>query len=444
MTSGVRAFRPAISIAEQQMAPKAVDSTTLLSVWLVLLFLLSSRLVVPGLGGIGQPATLLALFSGVWWVSVRFVPQLYRAQSFNPVRIMLFAYFLYFLLSFAIGAARPLTDLEKSGSARALIMLVALLSIALLVLDGAVNIDRLTRLLRRLTSVGALFALYGILQGYFGDTYLFAPPGLVWNQDVVPTLLTRGVFLRPSATGGHPIEYAAVVGALLPLALHFVFHPKSSRDRVLAVAETVILAYALPVSLSRTAIVCAATGLIVLAFGWDWRRRMNVILTSLVSLPLFVSVQPDLVSYTFELFRNVDDDASIMSRIDRVPRILGLIRERPWFGRGHGTYSVEEYFLIDNQLWVTVISSGIIGLLLVLALPVVAILVVVRQPDRLVALTPEVRHLGWAVAASITALMVSTVTFTAFSYHILTFALFLLIGSAGAFYRLTRHAAAPV
>jgi O-antigen ligase len=416
---------------------KPINARAFLVIWLLALYALSARLHLPGMGSIAQPATLIALAAGMWWAAARVVPQLGLDLGFQPVRTALFIYSGYLVLSFGVGSARPLTELEQSGSLRALITLVALVSVALLAADGIADLDELTRLLRFLPTIGSLFALYGFVQAVTGEAYLLSPPGLVWNLDGVPGLLERGGFIRPGATAMHAIEYSVVVASLLPLALHFSFYPSSTRDRLRAIAELAILVLAIPVSLSRTAVVCAVGGLLVLGSAWSWRRRLHVLVAGLLSLPILATVVPSLFGFMVELFVGARSDPSVTSRLDRVPRIMEVIRERPWLGWGHGTYSVEDFFLIDNQLWVTVISSGVVGLMITLALPLAAILAA-AWPSSLLESDPSVRHMGRAIAASIAAFMISTATFTAFTYRILTFTLFLLIGCAGAFYRLTR------
>lgn len=433
-----RARRLAPAPPAPWQSARTFDVAAYLTIWLVALYALSARLHVPGVGSIGQPATLLALAAGAWWLVARVVPEFGLDQRFNPVRTALFVYAGYMLLSFGVGAARPLTALEQSGSLRALITLVAVVSIALLAADGISDLDRLTQLLRRLTTIGALFALYGIVQSSVGEALMLAPPGLVWNEEAVPELLERGGFVRPFATAMHPIEYAVIVGSLLPLALHFALYPASPKDRARAIAELSMLVLAMPVSLSRTAIVCAVGALGVLAFGWGWRRRINALIVGLLGVPIIAAIVPGLFGFMVELFTGADSDPSVTARIDRIPRIMALIRERPWLGWGHGTYSVEDFFLIDNQLWVTLISAGFVGLFVVLALPLVAGVAAVWPSERLEQADVAVQHLGRAIAAGIAGIMISTVTFTAFSYRILLFTLFLLIGCAGAFHRLTR------
>lgn len=414
------------------------DAAWFFSIWLVLLYSLHARLVLPGLGSVGSPAALLALGAGLWWLTGRLMPSSGLDQDAQPVRTALFVYTGYLVASYGVGATRSLTALEQSGSSRAQILLFAYVSVALLAMDGVRDLERLRTLLRRLTTIGALFAAYGILQSILGEAHLFAPPGLTWNQEIEADVLERGGFARPIASAMHPIEFAVLVGSLLPLAIHFVLHPRTRIDRYRAWAELSLLVLAVPVSLSRSAVVCAAVAILVLAFGWTWRRRVLALLTGLIIVPIVASLVPAVFSFMVDLFTGADTDPSVQDRIERIPAIMALIRERPWFGWGYGTYSVEDFFLIDNQLWVTLIATGILGLAVTLLLPAVAGVAAIWHARAIDGPAQDVADLGRSIAASIAGLMASTITFTAFSYRTLSFTLFLLIGCAGAHWRLTR------
>lgn len=414
-----------------------LDVTWLLTGWLVLLYAIHARLVIPGLGSLGHASILVALMGGLWWLAGRLVPDLGLDRGLQPIRAALYLHSGYLIASYGVGATRTLTELERSSSSRQQILLVAFTSIALLAADGISDLPRLRTLLRRLTTIGALFAGYGIVQVLMGEALLLVPPGLEWNEAIEADVLERGGFLRPIAAAMHPIEYAVIVSSLLPLAIHFVLHPRSRGDRVRAIVELSLLIMAMPFSLSRTAIVCAAVVLIVLGLGWSWRRRAIALAIGLAIVPLVAALVPAIFQFMVDLFTGADTDPSVQDRIDRIPAIMAVIRERPWFGWGYGTYSVEDFFLIDNQLWVTIISTGIVGLIVTLALPAVAVMAALwhRPHDDP---SGEWSHLGRAIAACIAGFTASTVTFTAFSYRTLTFTLFLLIGCAGAFWRLTR------
>jgi hypothetical protein len=412
------------------------DVTFCLTAWLLLLYGINAGMVVPVLGAIGQPATLVALGALCWWIGARMLPTLGLDQSLQPIQIALYVYVTYMLASYGSAGLRMLTGIEGSNSTRAIITLFALFGIAALVCDGVHDKERLRTLLRRLTTFGAVFAAMGILQATTGESLLWVPPGLEWNAGLVETVGERGGLNRPRGTARHPIEFSVVVASLLPLAIHFTRHARSGRERIRGFVEASLLLVAVPLSLSRTAVVCLVAALLVMGLGWTWRQRANAIALAVIGLPLVAGLVPGAYQVMIGLFRDTQTDASIQARLDRVPVIMGMIQERPWFGMGYGTFNGTDHFVVDNQLWVTTISTGLVGLVLTVALFLVGALTataIQRRP----AATVEDGYLGWAIAGGIAGMTISLATFDAFFYRILTFSLFLLLGCAGALWRIT-------
>jgi hypothetical protein len=428
--------RPASVTTPPRGSGLRTDVTACLTAWLLLLYGINAGMVVPVLGAIGQPATLAALGAFFWWVSARTLPTLGLDRDLQPIRIALYVYVTYLLASYGSAGMRTLTEIEASNSTRAVITLFALFGIAAIACDGIHDKERLRRLLRRLTTFGAVFAALGIVQATTGESFLWVPPGLEWNAGLVETVGERGGLNRPRGTARHPIEYSVVVASLLPLAIHFAWHARSGRDRTRGLIESSLLLVAVPLSLSRTAVVCLAAALLVMGLGWTWRQRANAIALAVMGIPLVAGLVPGAYQVMIGLFRDSETDASIQARLDRVPTIMGMIQERPWFGMGYGTFNGTDHFVVDNQLWVTTISTGLVGLVLTVGLFVVGALTataVQRRP----AATVEDGYLGWAIAGGIAGMTISLATFDAFFYRILTFSLFLLLGCAGALWRLT-------
>jgi O-antigen ligase len=113
---------------------------------------------------------------------------------------------------------------------------------------------------------------------------------------------------------------------------------------------------------------------------------------------------------------------------------MELVSEYPLFGRGYGTFTIDDGFLLDNQIHALMITMGLVGVAaLVLFIGfVVAVAWRTRQGA-----PPEQSIAGAALAATIVGLMVSTYTFDSFYYQILTNLLYLSIGMVGALWRVT-------
>jgi O-antigen ligase len=429
-----RGLADALTGSDSSVRPRPrFDVTAYLTVWLVLLFAISAQQVVPGIGALGSPAMLLALTTPLLWLAGWMLPDAGMSRGRHPVRPMLLAYLFYLMFSFSVAMRRPLTELEASGALRSLLISCALIGIALLIADGAASRQRLDVLLRRLAVAAAFISLLGVVQFLTGVGVNIRIPGLTWNF-LPGGVGSRSIFNRPSATALHPIEFSVITASLLPLAIHYALYDTTRRRRRNMATAAGLIALATPLAISRSGILSLLVGLSLLALGWRWRRRLNGALIALAAVPLLWAVIPGLVGTFVSLFGNADHDPSIQARLDRRPRIMALIRERPWFGLGHGTWSVEDYFLIDNEVYVTTLELGLVGLMVTAAVMLTAVfscVIVAHLPDA----SERESHLALAIAACIAAFVISLTTFDAFHYRILTGSLFLLIGASGALWR---------
>ena len=413
------------------------DAVAYLTVWLVLLYTISANQVFGPLGALGPPAFLASAGATFLWAANRFLID-DSPRGVQPLRLVLLAWCWYQLATVVRAyATRPLSVLELSGSVREALTVVLLTGVALLVIDDVRSIGRLETLLRRLVWAGAFLATHGILQFATGSGLELRIPGLSLNTESA-LVGERGIFNRPAATTLHPIEFSVVLAALFPLALHFAIEgERGSRQRKFAIAATVLIGLGIPLSISRSGIVAVVAGLAVLALGWDWRRRAQLAVVGLLVVPVLWLSIPGLVGTFASLFGDAQYDPSVTARIQRIPVIMAFIREHAWFGFGAGTFSVEEYLLVDNEFWVSSIATGFVGIFLTLFLHLTA--GVASATSRFhVRATRQTAELGMAIAAAIAALTASMFTFDAFFYKILRGTLFLLIGASGALWRLTR------
>lgn len=426
-----------VAPATVEIAAPLWDATGYLTAWLVLLFVIPANQVVGPLGAIGTPALILAGGALVLWLAGRAMPSA-PSIGIQPLRIAVFVYVWYVLATVAFANTRPLAPLEQSSSSREVITVLFMAGISLAVMDNVPTLERLETLLRRLAWSSGFLALIGVVQSVFGSRLILRVPGLSINQ-FTGEIATRSIFNRPYGTALHPIEFGVMVGALLPLALYFALESEPrTRRRHMAVASVGIIALAVPLSISRSAILAVLGSMAVMMLGWSPRRRAQGLVLGLMALPVLWLTIPGLLGTFRGLFTSFDTDPSVVNRLDRVPRILALIREYPVFGRGAGTFSVESYFLVDNEFWVSTIEIGIVGICLLAAFLLLACVTATTSRHHPGA-TPSTAHMGFAIAAGIAGIAVSLWTFDAFFFHILRGTLFLLIGAAGALWRLTRQ-----
>jgi O-antigen ligase len=191
---------------------------------------------------------------------------------------------------------------------------------------------------------------------------------------------------------------------------------------------------AIPLSVARTGVLALVVALLVTAIAWSWRERFVGLVVAGVGAIGLGLVVPGLIGTFRWLLFGASNDPSVTARINRVPRVMELVGEKPWLGWGVGTFSPDEDFLLDNQFFGTLIETGVVGLLVVIALIVTGLwlcfLTFRHSQDR------NTRYLSTAVMAGIAVLPTVMYLFDAFFYSILMSVSFLLIGTAGALWRI--------
>lgn len=420
-----------------------IDATTILTVYLGLLWFIPSPMVVGTLGSAGSPANLfgIGIFLCWAWFTVRRSDR--TDGRLQPVRTAMVALLVVMLVAYAHAMAGPLPSDEISVADSGLLRLVGLAGVVLLAADGITGIGRHLIILRRLAFAAGLVALLGLAQYVSGDLFVdrIRLPGLT-EGTATWTLGTRSGFSRPSGTSMSPIEYGVVLGMTLPLVI--VCASVRSRFRWLYRAMLVAMIASIFFSMSRSAYLCALAGTVVLALSWDLRRRLRALaFLTVVSAAMYVTV-PGLLGSIQGLFSNADEDPSIASRTGSYEIAGEFISGSPVIGKGFGTF-LPKYWILDNAYLGVTIEAGIVGLLALLAL-IVAGLVSARQARQALAAGDEqgeeqVQY-AQALVASVAAGACGLAFFDAFAFPQTAGCFFLLIGLAGAMRRLTRERAA--
>lgn len=412
------------------------DAATVVGVALLLAYVLPARLVLVGLGAAGRPALVLGAAMLAWWLVARLVPGMFVA-GFNPLRVAVAAYVLTFMMSVLVGFARDMPVLEVSGADRSLLRTAGLIGLTLVVCDGVRTRQRLDALLRTYLGAATFMAAVGSLQFLFD--FDLAPrlqfPGLTQNGDIIG-IAGRGVEIsRVAGTAGHYIEFGVLLTLAVPIALHFAFHSHTQGRRNYYRGLSAFLVLASFYSVSRSAVVSIMVAAAFTATGWPWRRKVNMAVLAVIFLVIVRAFQPGLLGTLRSLFNNLENDPSIEGRTKDYEVVAPLILERVWLGRGPGTYSPTNYVLLDNQWLNILITNGVVGVVAFGALLLTAVVLAARVGRW--AGNAEDRNLGRAVCASIIAAGAISFTFDSLSFSTFAVTLFVLLGVAGALWRLT-------
>ncbi len=416
-----------------------VDVAVALAAMVCLLDILPSRLVVPSLTAVGRPALVVALLLWCWWLMVRLNPRLVMVGP-QPMRWVVLAYLLSTLVSYAIGFLRGLTPMESNGADRALLAAAEFTGVILMAADGLPNWERLKMVIRVLVYCSAFMGVVGLLQ-FITKTdvtrYLLLP-GLQLQQDLAGFEERGAGFLRAPSTTTHYIEFSAVMALALPFAIHCAIFEQNPRRRRRFIVCALLIAAAVPVTLSRTGIVAVAVVMLVMLPIWGWRMRYNILSFTVGLLVVFASVKPGLIGTLKSLFTGASDDPSVQGRTERYGLVGHYFAERPWFGRGTGTWIPPMYQILDNQWLGTALSTGIVGVTVVAVLHISAIALAGIALRRSTAF--EDRHLCVALIAVQLAAILIEGTFDAFAFSTYVTTFSLLTGFAGTVWRFTHPA----
>ena len=417
-------------------AGRRVDAVTILTVWLVLLMGIPASLVVAPLGAVGGPATIFAAVVLVFYLVTWLHPALAPAGGRQPVRAAAILLACAVIATYVSANRHIMPSLERNGIDRGIILICGWLGVLVMASDGIPSMERLKKLLGRVVIGATAMATVGITQFFTGldATQYIIIPGLK-EQTLNTDLLSRNGLNRPSATAAHPLEFAAVLGMALPIAINRArFAPPGKR--AVRWTQVGLISAGLPMTVSRSAVLAVLAVVFVLLPTWPKvERRIAYVVMALGVAGLFLLV-PGLVKTFRALFATLLGDTSTASRTGAFSKAMPYVFQHPWLGHGFGTFFPATYFFTDDQYLLTIIELGAVGLFALLALFVVGL--VTAQRARRATKDPETRDLGQCLTATIAVAMVAFGTFDALSFNMAAGLTFLFLGCTGAAWRLLR------
>lgn len=432
------AARSTVPAADRRARPSALDAAGLLTIYLVLLFALPARLVVPGLGAAGRPAVIFGSGLLFLWLITRALPEQVLPGR-QPLRWALFVFLAVFLVAYGLGVARGLPGPEARSADRALITYLSLLGLALVACDGIRSRARLDAVLRRLVLLGTAMSLVGFVQFFFRINLatMISVPGLQLNEPIIG-IASRGApnFARVAGTASHSIEYGVVLAMLLPIAVHLFLFARSVGQRQLWGVCAALIGVSVPLAVSRAGTLALLLGLLLLVLAWEPRLQRRAAVVILAGTVAFQAALPGLLGTIRSAFANFNNDPSIQNRRSDYAEVAGYFQDRPWFGRGLGTFIPDRYLVLDNQALLTTLETGVVGAMALLLLIVVA--GSLGRSVRYRGASPSSRHLGHVLAVVLVQGLVTAFTFDALFFPIFAGVFFLTIGLCGTLYRL-RH-----
>lgn len=426
-TTRPRTFLPGLT--------ESFDSVSWLTLYMIVLFAIPSRLVIGPLGSAGAVSMVLGLGSlGLWVLTALLRTEPAAVLRPQPIRWALGAFIFCVGLSYVMAMSLPINSDEMSPADVAILSLLSWSGTTLLAADGIPSRKRLDTLIWRFVLCGGLMGVLGIAQFFTKRAVvdLISVPGLTPVSEAIVYL--RNGLVRPTGTAIHPIEFGAIMAMILPLALYVALRHRD-RPLVLRWFPAVAIAAVIGMSSSRSAYLGAIVAVAVCMVAWTARERRRFLIAVVAGIAVAAVAMPRLVTSIVNLFAGAEEDPSISSRTDSFSFAEAFIVQHPLFGRGLGTF-LPKYRIFDNQYLGMLVSIGLVGTIALIALAVVAIGEMVRAYRDGPVGSDE---LATALAGGILAGFVSLAFFDAFAFPMTMGTLFLLIGMAAAFAKMSRR-----
>jgi len=424
------------SPAEGGSPPRRNYVVKLLTCYLILLMAIPSSLVVGPLGAAGAPAGVFAAFLFCWYLLARLHHAVPVDTGRQPIRVAAVLFACATVASYISANRTTLPLVAQNGSDRGLILLSGWLGVVLLAADGIDRADRLAALLRRIVIGATAMSVLGIVEFFTGQDFAkyILIPGLSVHEPVTDLMSIDGLS-RVTATTAQPLELTAVLLMCLPLAIHQARFaaPELQFRRWLQVG---LIGAVLPMTVSRSALLGILVVGIVLFPTWLKRERTRGYRMVFIAIVLGWLADPGILSSFSGLIGGIGSDTSISSRTSAYSAAAPYIAQHPWLGQGFQTFYPQTYFFIDNQYLTSLIETGFVGFVAVLALFVTGWLTA-RSARRMVR-DDRTRDLLQCLAASVAAAAVSFSTFDVLSFVVAPGLTFLLLGCVGAAWRLAR------
>lgn len=423
--------------------PPRNHAAVLLAIVMGLVFLLPMRYSFAALSDAVTPAVAGGLALLWLWMVARLVPGCRIDGAFQPVRLLGLFVMWSVVASWVATAARPISAVEDRQAAVGLAVMAATVGVMLFAADALTSRRAVRRVLQVVVLGCALNGLLALLQFNFAfDPFQYISlPGLAVQGDSAIYIGERSIFRRVGGTTSHPIELAVLEASVLPIALYFAMvHGLSRRARVLWWTCVPLIAAAILVAVSRSGLLVAAVVIALMLPVWTWRQRAVVASVLVAGGAVVKLLVPGLGGTFIALFRDAVSDPSILHRTGDYSAVWPYVIGSPVFGRGFRTFIPSTYdFLragypyVDNQYLMSLIETGAIGLLALLALVGGGVLVA-GLSARHAQLAD--RRLAHALAVATVGAAVGFVSFDAFAFQEIRMCTFLFIGCAGALWRL--------
>lgn len=377
----------------------------------------------------GTPMRLLGMLA-LFMVVAGFIGFQHRRRA-RPVVWIVLVHLAFVLFAWTVAHVRELPPDQGAQIDRALLAVLAGTGLVLLAATVVTELRQAHRLILLLAVGSLVAALVGALQ--------FVGVINVWADVIRAPFLTtitnpmgvtpRQGFSRVPGTMSSPLEFAVVLGVVLPLLLHLALHTASSAVRRVAWLAVLAVLVTLPFALARSGLLALVVALVVYLLFLRGTHRWSVVVAAVVTALAAPVVAPNITGAFRTLIVDAGEDDSIQGRLGDYPRVVAAFDASPWIGNGPSS-DPERRFILDNQWLATLVRDGMVGVLGLAILLLGGAMLAAWAAGRMPAGSAG-RSLNGALCAGLVALAVAGGTFDLLSFPQAFFAIFLLLALVG-------------
>jgi hypothetical protein len=235
--------------------------------------------------------------------------------------------------------------------------------------------------------------------------------------------LGRRVVSGPAELG---LEAVAMLSMALPVALVRVLHEPRTRQRLLYSLAIIVLVAAALATYRKSALIVPVGVVCALAY---FRRRELLRLAPLgmVTLIIVSTLAPGAIGSTVRQFTR-SDATSVPTVSDRASD-YDAIRPDVWshilLGRGWGSYNHDSYRILDSEILLRIIETGVLGLL---AFILVGVSAVAASRKVIAARDPETAPIALVTALVAVAFLIAALLFDELSFPHATYIFLYMVG----------------
>ena len=412
-------------------------------------------------------ALVVATFAALLLIPERYTVPLSARFGLRPYQILLVAVAAIVTLQFrrgrpvtvgrpacvasvlvAVAAVSTVVNQDQLSEAafldacRLTVLMVFYTTLAVAVALVATSPRRRRNLLGVLVTLVAISALFAIRESTTAEPIRLdpTPPGLVEELnanepvDETPSSVTRNGVVRPAGLAANPLELSAVMALGAPFAAYLVLSARSWLARSWFLACGLLIAVCLVLSISRTAVLTVAT-MLAIAFVANLRRPSQIVVgmvaVAAVGWIVTVLVPHSVDALIGQLGKDATEDPSLATRVQDYEELNLLLGPHPWLGRGPD--AVSSYvardasgLILDNQYLLAIADTGVVGLIVLLAVLTSAALAAAR----LARTATAERGLFLAALCAVAAFAVMCATFDVMRFAQATSIFMIVVGLA--------------